>query len=205
MISAGPGTYNAGMATAVAGAARGAGARQGAARPSAGAGEAPRPGEGPVFFAAGFWRRAGGAAVDLGLVLPVAAGAAYLAGALADLRAPREAHGLDFWLDWMLAVDPAALGALGVAVAVLALYGLIFVGLAGQTPGLRAAGARVIDVYGDPPSIARALARAAGFLAALATLGLGLLWIAFDREKRGLPDWIAGTYVVKDSGHRREE
>jgi uncharacterized RDD family membrane protein YckC len=29
------------------------------------------------------------------------------------------------------------------------------------------------------------------------TLGLGFLWIGFDSEKRGLQDWVSGTYVVK--------
>jgi uncharacterized RDD family membrane protein YckC len=28
-------------------------------------------------------------------------------------------------------------------------------------------------------------------------LFLGFLWIGFDSEKRGLHDWIAGTYVVR--------
>ena len=35
-------------------------------------------------------------------------------------------------------------------------------------------------------------------MAGLATLGLGFLWIAFDSEKRGLHDWLSGTYVVKE-------
>ena len=30
-----------------------------------------------------------------------------------------------------------------------------------------------------------------------ATLFLGFLWIGFDSEKRGLQDWIAGTYVIR--------
>ena len=34
-------------------------------------------------------------------------------------------------------------------------------------------------------------------LLGVATLGLGFIWIAFDSEKRGLHDWLAGTYVVK--------
>ena len=35
---------------------------------------------------------------------------------------------------------------------------------------------------------------------AAATLGLGFAWIGFDREKRGLHDWLAGTYVVRGRG-----
>jgi uncharacterized RDD family membrane protein YckC len=58
-------------------------------------------------------------------------------------------------------------------------------------------GVRVIDVYGEPPSALRALARTLGYFVAAATGGLGFLWIGFDREKRGLHDWISGTYVIK--------
>ena len=43
----------------------------------------------------------------------------------------------------------------------------------------------------------RALVRTAGYVVSVASLGLGFLWIAFDSEKRGLHDWMAGTYVVK--------
>jgi uncharacterized RDD family membrane protein YckC len=151
-----------------------------------------------VYFAAGFWRRATAAAIDAAIVLPVGAGAAWVAQALAGLRVPRgEVGGLELWLDLLLALDPALVSAFGLMLAVLLLYGLIFTGAAAQTPGMRVLGIRVIDAYGDPPSIARAAARAAGCLAAVFTLGLGFLWIAFDREKRGLPDWLAGTYVVK--------
>jgi Tol biopolymer transport system component len=60
------------------------------------------------------------------------------------------------------------------------------------------AGTRIIDVYGERPSVARAAARTGGYLACVATLGLGFLWIGFDSERRGLHDWVAGTYVVKE-------
>ena len=39
--------------------------------------------------------------------------------------------------------------------------------------------------------------RCAGYLAGVATLFLGFLWMGFDSEKRGLHDWIAGTYVIR--------
>jgi uncharacterized RDD family membrane protein YckC len=56
---------------------------------------------------------------------------------------------------------------------------------------------RIIDVFGDRPSPARCIARVAGYLAGVATLFLGFLWMGFDSEKRGLHDWIAGTYVIR--------
>lgn len=151
-----------------------------------------------MFFAAGFWRRTVAALIDAALVLPIATGAAWMAGALAGLSLPStDTRGPERWLDLLLALDPALLGPAGLMAAMLVLYGLIFVGAAAQTPGMRVFGIRVIDAYGDPPSIARVAARATGVVAAIATLGLGFLWIAFDREKRGLADWVAGTYVVR--------
>ena len=46
-------------------------------------------------------------------------------------------------------------------------------------------------------TLRQALARCAGYVASVATLFLGFLWIGFDSEKRGLQDWIAGTYVIR--------
>jgi uncharacterized RDD family membrane protein YckC len=42
-----------------------------------------------------------------------------------------------------------------------------------------------------------AMARLTTARAGAVTLGLGFLWIGFDSEKRGLHDWLSGTYVVK--------
>jgi uncharacterized RDD family membrane protein YckC len=76
-------------------------------------------------------------------------------------------------------------------------YLLVFHIALGRTLGMRLLRLRVIDVYGDRPSPARCVARCAGYLAGVATLFLGFLWMGFDSEKRGLQDWIAGTYVIR--------
>ena len=55
----------------------------------------------------------------------------------------------------------------------------------------------VIDAYGERPSMARALVRTLALTAVVGAAGARLLWIGFDREKRGLHDWLADTYVVK--------
>ena len=56
---------------------------------------------------------------------------------------------------------------------------------------------RIIDIYGEAPSATRYVTRTLGYLACFATLSLGFLWAGFDSERRGLHDWISGTYVVK--------
>ncbi len=151
-----------------------------------------------TFFVSGFWRRALAACVDLLVILPVSMLLCKVAGSLAGLSLPpSRVQGLDFWLDLLLAGDGTLIGALGLTLAIASLYSLIFHISMGRTIGMRALKLRIIDVYGDEPSTNRALARTAGYLLGVATLGLGFIWIAFDSEKRGLHDWLAGTYVVK--------
>ncbi len=63
------------------------------------------------------------------------------------------------------------------------------------TPGKRASRIVVTDAGGKRISFARASLRCVGRLAVLVTLGLGLIIAVFDRQRRGLDDFIAGTRV----------
>ncbi|MBE7449590.1 MAG: RDD family protein [Kofleriaceae bacterium] len=153
---------------------------------------------GMTVHVAGFWRRAGGAAIDAGVILPVSLVLTWLTSALAGIRLPAGKQGeLDFWLDLVLTSDPAVTTAVVITLAVTSIYLFVFQATIAQTLGMRVMKLRVIDGYGDPPSYPRAGLRTAGYLASLATLLLGFLWIGFDAEKRGLHDWIAGTYVIR--------
>ncbi len=162
---------------------------------------APRPmshPRAPSFSVAGFWRRAAGALIDAAIVMPVALLLAWIAGHIAGVELPATRHrGLDFWLDMLLTNDPAMWGAIGLIVAIGVIYLLLFHITLGQTPGMRVLKMRVIDIYGDPPSTVRSITRTLGYLASFATLSLGFLWVGFDSERRGLHDWLSGTYVVK--------
>ena len=147
---------------------------------------------------AGFWRRLAAAAIDLAVVLPVAALITWIAAAISGVHIPRaNMHGPDFWLDLLLASDPALLMALGLFTAVGCVYLFVFQVTMGRTLGMHVLRLRIIDLWGEAPSNARCAIRTAGYLAATATLMLGFLWMGFDSEKRGLHDWIAGTLVVK--------
>ena len=165
-------------------------------RAASGAGRSSRPA--PTFYAAGFWRRLGAAVVDIAIILPVGLILSWLAGQIAGVHLPESRHyGVDFWLDLLLSSDPALLGMIGLLVATAAIYAAIFQITWAATPGMRTLGLSIIDLYGDPPSVLRSIARTAGYLASAVTLGLGFLWIGFDRERRGLHDWLSGTHVVK--------
>lgn len=63
------------------------------------------------------------------------------------------------------------------------------------TPGKKSSRIIVTDACGAQISFARASLRCLGKLAILATAGLGLLVSVFDRQRRGLDDFIAGTRV----------
>jgi uncharacterized RDD family membrane protein YckC len=146
---------------------------------------------------AGFWRRAFAGAVDLALLAGTFALLDVVASLLLGRPLPRLGQlGPDYLLD--VAVNGDAFALVGMILfAVLALlYFVVFHAALGQTVGKRLAGVRVIDGWGERPSMARSLGRALAYAPALLLVGLGFVWIAFDRDKRGLHDWLADTYVV---------
>src|SRR6185312_15270858 len=162
--------------------------------------ERPARREAPTVHVVGFWKRAAAAVVDLAVIVPVALLVTLIVSKLAGVHLPPKNMKLldvDLWIDLVLATDPALLMGLVLVLAVGMTYLVVFHIVLGRTLGMRVLKIKVIDVYGDPPSPARCLARCAGYLAAVATLFLGFLWVGFDSEKRGLHDWIAGTYVIR--------
>lgn len=136
---------------------------------------------------AGFWRRAGAHAIDTLLFVPLLVallyllyGPGYFLEANAQpLLAYRDAT--DFFLNQVLPV-------------------LLIVGLwarFGATPGKYLMHCRIVDLRtGERPRAGRSLLRYFGYVASLLPLGLGFLWIAWDRRKQGFHDKIAGTAVI---------
>ncbi len=148
----------------------------------------------------GFWKRAVAALIDTAIVLPAALLITLIASKIAGVHLPpKTLHitDVDLWIDLVLATDPALVMGLVLCIAIGLVYLVVCHIVLGRTLGMRVLKMKVIDVYGDSPSPARCLARCAGYVASFATLFLGFLWIGFDSEKRGLQDWIAGTYVIR--------
>ena len=69
----------------------------------------------------------------------------------------------------------------------------------GQTIGSKLLNIRVIKTDGSDLSITQALVRYVGFVISALCLLIGLIWAAFDPNKQGWHDKIAGTYVVRAS------
>lgn len=162
--------------------------------------QAATRGQAPTVYVNGFWRRAVAAAVDLAIVLPIAALLGWIASAVSGVGLPAMKIGLldiDLWIDLVLAMDPGLVMAMVLTWAIGLTYLAVFHIARGQTLGMRVMKMKIIDVYGESPAPRRCLVRVLGYVVSVATLGLGFLWIGFDSEKRGLHDWIAGTYVVR--------
>jgi len=138
------------------------------------------------------------ALVDL-LVLLLTALPLHLAVNWALDRPPpvRGAPTLDVLLQWLALPPLAVLTWLAPFLGIAAFYVVLFSAISGQTPGLALIGARIVNGRGARLGLLRAIVRALGLAAGLIPGGLGVLWIAFDREKRGLHDLLAGTYVVR--------
>jgi uncharacterized RDD family membrane protein YckC len=170
---------------------------------------APRPVQEPIaprssreaaaVYVVGFWRRLAAAVIDLALVIPSTLILTVIASRITGVHLPTNLRviDIDLWIDLVLATDPALIMGLVLFSAIGLTYLLVFQIVVGRTLGMRVLHLKIIDIYGDPPSGARCVARCAGYLASVATLFLGFLWIGFDSEKRGLQDWIAGTYVIR--------
>jgi uncharacterized RDD family membrane protein YckC len=80
---------------------------------------------------------------------------------------------------------------------ILATYGAVLWKLKGSTLGGIICGLKVVRHDGRPMDWATAIVRAFGCFFSLIFLGLGFIWIAFDSEKQGWHDKIAGTIVVR--------
>ncbi|MFC2027608.1 RDD family protein [Chloroflexota bacterium] len=66
----------------------------------------------------------------------------------------------------------------------------------GRTPGKMAVKVKVVKANGDPIDFGTALLRWIGTILSALPLGLGFFWIAWDSQKQGWHDKIAGTYVI---------
>lgn len=75
---------------------------------------------------------------------------------------------------------------------------LLFWNYRSATPGKMAIRARIVDARSlGRPTTGQLIIRYLGYFVATIPLGLGLLWVAFDRRKQGWHDKLAKTVVVR--------
>lgn len=138
---------------------------------------------------AGFWIRVVAALVDSVLVTVVQFALVYLLIYVLGLT------------DGVTNGDTKELVA-GLAVSFSTLIGVVyyvfFTGYCGQTPGKMALRVKVIRTNGEEIGFGRAILReVVGKFISGIVLCLGYVWVAFDPQKQGWHDKIAGTYVIK--------
>ena len=108
----------------------------------------------------------------------------------------------DYWADsstWSQLGGGLGLAILGVIAG--SIVGLVyfpwFWARDGQTPGMRAAGIRIVrDRDGGPIDGGTAIVRLLGFWVSGAVFYLGYVWILIDERHRGWHDLLAGTCVI---------
>jgi uncharacterized RDD family membrane protein YckC len=80
--------------------------------------------------------------------------------------------------------------------AVVGAYFVLFWSTAGQTPGMRLMGLRVMTYDGTHPGVGRSVVRLIGLGLAIVPLFLGFAPVLVDTQRRGLHDFMAGTVVL---------
>lgn len=136
----------------------------------------------------GFWIRVGASLIDsVILMLIIAPLVTLIYGREYWLGESLVAGPLDFLLTWVFP-----------AVAVVLLWQW-----RQATPGKMVFRARIVDAKtGDVPTTRQWIVRYLGYFVSTFPLGLGLLWVGWDRRKQGWHDKLAGTVVIrpKDKG-----
>jgi uncharacterized RDD family membrane protein YckC len=67
----------------------------------------------------------------------------------------------------------------------------------GQTLGMRALKIKVVKTDGSQLDYGGAVLRWVGLFISFVVIFIGVIWVAFDPNKQGWHDKIAGTYVVR--------
>ena len=83
-----------------------------------------------------------------------------------------------------------------ILIAVTLIFNVWFWTHGGQSLGMRAWRLKVVDLSGKPINIQSGVKRWAFSIISLATLGLGYVWMLFDKEKRTWHDRWSDTCVV---------
>ena len=161
----------------------------------------PRPAPDPLAQDAGFLRRLAAFAVDAVILWVI--GAVVLPFALGRVFDPDPlfafGYHYGYWDPWYFVEGLFySIPQLGLLTLVSIVYFTTFTAVRGQTPGKMAVGIRVVGEDDRPPGLGTALLReTVGRLVSTIPFYLGFLWMAWDAEKRGWHDKIAGTWVVR--------
>jgi uncharacterized RDD family membrane protein YckC len=142
-------------------------------------------------------RRAAAATLDAFVLVALFVGLQAISSLVVGHGMPRLAQlGPAGLVDAVLGGSTMAATGLALFLVLCAIYAVWFNAGAGQTLGKRLLGIRVIDGFGQPVGLGRSALRTIALVPSVGMAGLGVLWIGFDRERRGLHDRLADTHVI---------
>lgn len=102
-------------------------------------------------------------------------------------------YGKDYWMGNISG------GIIGILVNYIlpAIVVLIFWFYKSATPGKMVLNLKIVDAKtGGKPSTGQFIGRYFGYYLSMLPLFLGLVWVAFQKQKRGFHDLVAGTMVI---------
>ena len=135
----------------------------------------------------GFWARVLATIVDTVLLVAVTTPITYLAFGRNDLV-----------LDLSATAPSTNPADLVISVALPAMIVIVFWIRRQATPGKLLLSARIVDARtGAEPTPRQCALRYVGYYLSGLVLGLGFLWVAFDRRKQGWHDKLADTVVIR--------
>jgi uncharacterized RDD family membrane protein YckC len=146
----------------------------------------------------GFWARVGATIIDTILILMV------------TTPLMLAFHGDSYWVYsdsyWLYtALTEGPIGFL-VTWVLPAIAVIIFWMTKQATPGKMVISATIVDAdSGKAPTTGQLIGRYLAYYVSSIPLGLGFLWVAFDRKKQGWHDKLAGTVVVRPKHHGSEQ
>lgn len=110
------------------------------------------------------------------------------------------AYLVDSLILWLVSylVGATGLNRFWVSFLLGAAYFTYFFSSTGQTLGKRLLGLRVVRAGGEPLNLTIGLTRYLGYLISGFLLFFGFLMIALDKDRQGLHDKLAGTFVVRE-------
>ena len=130
----------------------------------------------------GFWPRVLASLVDTAIVALITAPLMYLAYG--------EMHP---------STDSFAIGPMDIMINYLLPFvgGILFWIYKSATPGKMVIKAQIVDANtGNKPSVKQSVIRYLGYFVSTIPLGLGLMWVGWDKRKQGWHDKLANTVVV---------
>ncbi len=110
------------------------------------------------------------------------------------------AYGDQYWQSEDLVQGPLDFLLTWVAPAIVV---ILFWMYKAATPGKMAVSAKIVDAQtGERPSTGQFVGRYFAYFVSVLPLGLGVLWVAFDKRKQGWHDKLAGTVVIRNDAEK---